>query len=278
MTDPDIAAAAAAGSSAVHSLVTSMSRALKPIQASRSSSRVSYSSSHSSPLHSGAPAVERPDASPPPRCSHVLAHSSSAATAPPGSETPPPLAAADAPFSAPPPAPNPPRCCAPHTPDPIALSGLTNVPGSSAPIALSSPGHAGIAAARTSSLGCLVSPRSASRNAARNPSSPMTWTWLAATVATVSVSLRAYSPSSEPTSAGAPARTRCAATPNPRHMASRPTTTAAASAAASRAASSALAAANAAGAVDAFLPPATMPAAPLAMAALTVSPLRRCAT
>ena len=83
----------------------------------------------------------------------------------------------------------------------------------------------------------------------------MTWTWFAATVATVSVSLRAYSPSSEPNSAGAPARTRCAATPNPRHMASRPTTTAAASAAASRAASSALAAATAAGAVDAVLTP-----------------------
>mmetsp|Transcript_14340 Transcript_14340/g.58403 ORF Transcript_14340/g.58403 Transcript_14340/m.58403 type:complete len:512 (-) Transcript_14340:834-2369(-) len=285
VTDPAIAAAAAAGSSAVHSLVTSMSRALNPIQASRSSSRVSYSSSHSSPLHSGAPAVERPDASPPPRCSHVLAHSSSAATAPPGSENPfdPIAAPPDAPFSTPPAVrtADPPRCWAwaPHTPDPIALSGLTNVPGSSAPIALSSPGHAGIAAARTSSLGCLVSPRSASRNAARKPSSLMTWTWFAATVATVSVSLRAYSASSDPTPAGAAASTRCAAMPNPRHIPSRPTTTAAASAAASRAASSASAAANAAGSLldVPFLPPAT-PAAPLAMALLTVSPLRRCAT
>ena len=242
VTDSAIAVAAATGSSAVHNLATSMSRARRPIQASRSSSRVSYSSSHSSPLHSGAPVVCSPDASPPPRCSHVRVHSSRATTAPSGSI--PDLFASD-PDAGPP----PPCAWTPHTPDPRDLSGRTNVPGSSAPIALSNPGHAGIAAARTHSRGYLVKPRSASKNARRNDSSDTTAKWFVATVAIVSVSRLAYSASSLPMSTGGDASTCCAAMPKPRHIPSRPETTAAASAAASLAASSSAptpAAANAA--------------------------------
>lgn len=95
----------------------------------------------------------------------------------------------------------------------------------------------------------MVKPRSASKNARRNDSSDTTAKWFVATVAIVSVSRLAYSASSLPMSTGGDASTCCAAMPKPRHIPSRPETTAAASAAASLAASSSAptpAAANAA--------------------------------
>lgn len=159
------AAAAARGSSAVHSLAHSINLARSITHASRSSSRDSNSHSQSSPLAPGTARESSAEATPPPCCNHPRTVSRSATTAPGGSRKPPSGGVAPAPC-----------CCAPKTPDPDPFSGRTNVPGSSAPMPRSRPGQEGMAAERTSRLGYLVSPRSASRNAERSASSGTTLT------------------------------------------------------------------------------------------------------
>ena len=267
-------AAAAAGSSAAHSFVTSISLARRPTHASLSSSRDSNPalSSHSSAEDPGACLVASPVASPPPRWSQTEDASRSAATAPSGSAWLPDDGALRC---------CSPRCCddsccfrccaAPQTPLCAAFSGFTNVPGSSAPEPRNSAGHAWTAAPSTSSEGYTVSPRSASRNAARNPRSSSVDPWFVASVATVSVSRTTYSSSSDPGSAAGAARTRDAATPKERHIPAKPFTTASASEAASACAASREF-------PEAASPPPPSPSRRARIASLMASPRRRDAT
>mmetsp|Transcript_4661 Transcript_4661/g.16591 ORF Transcript_4661/g.16591 Transcript_4661/m.16591 type:complete len:354 (-) Transcript_4661:342-1403(-) len=110
--------AAAFGSSAVHSLVTSMRRARRVTHASRSSSLDSYSCSHWSPIAVGTPALDRPCATPAPCSSHVRVVSRSATTAPSGSFAAPAAAEEDDETSAAAAEAWVWACCAPYTPDP----------------------------------------------------------------------------------------------------------------------------------------------------------------
>jgi hypothetical protein len=159
------ALAAATGTKHVHSLVISIRRARCCTHTSLSSSKVSYSCSHSSPADSGHRDALSPAATPPPRTSQCLAVSSSATTAPSGNVK----RSLGGSFT-------------------IFSSGLTKPFGSSAPAARRMPGHAATAAPSVSSVGYLVRPSRASRNATLSCASGSTCRWLDATAAAVSVS------------------------------------------------------------------------------------------
>ena len=136
------ALAAATGTRHVHSLVISISRARCCTHTSRSSSRLSYSCSHSSPAAPGHADVLSPAATPPPRVSQCLAVSSSATTAPSGREKRSFSLSFSFSFS---------RLVGPQ-------SGRVNPCGSSAPAPRRIPGHAATAAPSVSERGVLGEP------------------------------------------------------------------------------------------------------------------------